>query len=158
MAFKYFDVILNKPNFFSESIRQRFCKSHICEMFDEMLDIIRNIKPEYYEASKKVSKSKKIYYYNIFIMKKRDFFKYCEFVFDVLFELDKRNNFTTDNDVLKYTKKYFNNSLESLRQSRMEGFLAERASNIFYFKNFKRIKTFKVGNYKTPNTTKKFNS
>ena len=145
--FKNFDVILNKPSFISRSIRESFCHGHICEMYDEMIDIIRVVKPEYYEVSKKISKSKKIYYCNIFIMKKRDFFNYCKFIFDILFEIDKRNNFTSDNDVLKYTKKYFNDSKESYRQSRLQGYLAERASNIFYSKNFKRIKTFKVGNF-----------
>ena len=145
--FKNFDVILNKPSFISRTIRESFCHGHICEIYDEMLDIIKEIKPDYYKAALKISKSKKIYYCNIFIMKKKDFLKYCEFVFDILFELDKRNNFTSDKDILEYTKKYFNDSSKYYRQSRMQGFLAERISNIFYYKNFKRIKTFRIGNY-----------
>ena len=145
--FKNFDVILNNPAFIPQGIRGAFCKSHICEIYDEMLDIIKEIKPEYYKSALEISKSKKIYLCNIFIMKKKDFFKYCEFIFDILFELDKRNNFTSDNDVLEYTKKYFNGSSKYYRQSRMQGFLAERISNIFYYKNFKRLKTFRIGNY-----------
>ena len=112
-----------------------------------MLDIIKDNKPEYYEAAKKVSALKKIYYCNIFIMKKLDFYKYCKFIFDILFEIDKRHNFTSDKDVLKYTKKYFNGSRKYYRQARLQGFLAERVSNIFYYKNFKKIKTFKIGRY-----------
>jgi len=146
--FKKFDVILNSPVFKTKTIREGFCEGHICEIYDDMMNIIKDIRPEYYESAKKVSMSLKRYYCNIFIMKKEDFFKYCEFTFDILFELDKRKNFTCDRDVLEYTKKYFNDSRKYFRQARMQGFLAERISNIFYYQNFKRIKTYKVGNYK----------
>ena len=149
--FKNYDVILNRPNFVKKTIRGSFCKGHICEVYDEMLDIIKDYKPDYYEAAKKVSILKKIYYFNIFIMKKKDFLKYCKFIFDILFEIDKRHNFTTDGDVLKYTNEYFNGSKGYYRQSRLQGFLAERISNIFYYKNFKKIKTFKIGNYLATN-------
>jgi len=146
--FKNNDVILNIPVNDIRGLRGEYCSGHICEKFDEVINIIKEIKPEYYEAAKKAIISKKIFFCNIFIMKKKDFLKYCEFVFDILFEFDRRNNFTSDKDVLKFTKKYFNNSSKYYRQSRMQGFLAERISNIFYYKNFKRIKTFQIGNYK----------
>ena len=68
-------------------------------------------------------------------MKKSDFFKYCEFMYDVLFEFDRRHNLTSDEDVLKYVKNNF-------YQSRLQGFLSERIANIFYFNNFKKIKLF----------------
>ena len=75
-------------------------------------------------------------------MKKEDFFKYCEFMFDILFEFDRRNNFSSDNDVLNYTKKIYNDSNMSNRQSRLQAFLSERISNIFFNKNFKKIISF----------------
>ena len=37
---------------------------------------------------------------------------------------------------------FYNNINESDYQSRLAGFLAERISNIFYLKNFKKIKSF----------------
>ena len=77
-------------------------------------------------------------------MKIEDFYKYCEFMFDVLFELDKKYNFKTDYDVLLYTKKIFNDTKKAFRQSRLHGFLAEKLSNIFYNKHFKRIKEIKI--------------
>ena len=40
-------------------------------------------------------------------MKKEDFFKYCEFKYDVLFEFDRRNNFKTDDDVLIFARNSF---------------------------------------------------
>ena len=86
-----------------------------------------------------------MYICNLFIMKTKDFYNYCKFMFDILFEFDKRNNFTSDKEVLNYTKRlYYNNISESNYQSRIEGFLSERLSNIFYAKNFKKIKTFNM--------------
>ena len=142
--FKNYDVILGKPFFISKGIRGSYCEIHICKIYDEMIDIIKNRNPEYYKSAIKVSKSKKIYYFNIFIMKIRDFLKYCEFMFDVLFELDRRNNLNSDKDVYEFVKKFFNNNTMILYQSRMQAFLSERISNIFYYKHFKRIKTFKI--------------
>ena len=107
-----------------------------------MLDIIKKIKPDYYKTAIKTSKERKIYFCNLFIMKKEDFFKYCEFLFDILFEFDKRNNFTSDNDVINYLKSIYNDSDKISYQTRIQGFLSERISNIFFRHNFKRIKTF----------------
>ena len=110
-----------------------------------MINIIKEIKPEYYKTAERTSKGRKFYYGNIFIMKKEDFFKYCEFVFDILFEFDRRNNFTSDEQVLDYTKKLFNISDDYIKQSRLDGFLAERLSNIFFNAYFKKIKIFDLG-------------
>ena len=92
-------------------------------------------------------------------MKRKDFLNYCEFIFDVLFEFDRRNNFTSDEDVFNYFKQFFpKNNTDSYRiillQSRLQGFLAERIGNIFFNKNFKRKKIFGFGNFKTNNKTK----
>ena len=143
--FNNYDIILNNKWKINETVRAQFCHAHICSKFDQILDIIKETKPDYYEAALKVSIDTELYLCNLFIMKKEDFFKYCEFMFDILFEFDKRNNFTSDKEVLNYSKSlFYNNINESIYQSRLEGFLAERISNIFYNKNFKRIKTFKI--------------
>ena len=143
--FNNYDIILINKWKINETVRAQFCHFHICSKFDQILDIIKEIKTDYYEAALKVSIGTELYLCNIFIMKKEDFFKYCEFIFDILFEFDKRNNFTSDKEVLNYSKSlFYNNINKSIYQSRLEGFLAERISNIFYNKNFKRIKTFKI--------------
>ena len=143
--FNNYDVILNKIWKIKETVREQYCQSHICSKYDQILDIIKVTKPDYYEAALKVSKDKKLYICNLFIMKKEDFYKYCEFMFAILFEFDKRNNFTSDKEVLNYTKTiFYNNISEANYQSRLEAFLSERISNIFYTKNFRKIKTFKM--------------
>lgn len=142
--FKNNDVILPKKYFLKTSVMKNYCIRHICQNFVDSLDIIKKIKPDYYDTALKFAKNKEIYYLNIFIMKKDDFFKYCEFIFDILFEFDKRYHFKTDEDVLKYTTKIFSDKKKVYRQSRLDGFLAERLSNIFYNKHFKKIKEYKI--------------
>jgi len=142
--FGKYDIILNKPKNIPVDFRLYYCKFHYCKMYDEIINIIKDIKPEYYDSAIEVSKRKYMYICNLFIMKKEDFFKYCEFMFDILFEFDKRHNFNNDNDILRFTRKIYNSTYSSYLQSRLEAFLSERISNIFYYYNFKRIKNFKM--------------
>ena len=148
--FEKYDAILCEPENIYQNMIEQYCEMHICETYHEILEIIKEMKPEYYKTALNSSKEKKIYPCNLFIMRKNDFFKYCEFIFDLLFEFDKRKKFYSDEDVLNYAKKFFNDS-NSYYQSRIEGFLSERISTIFFNQHFRRIKTFKIGNY---NTTK----
>lgn len=138
------DVILPRRSILNGSIMKRYCLGHICKNFIDVMDIIKIKHPDYYKTALKVAKENKIYYFNIFIMKKEDFFKYCEFMFDILSEFDKRYNFKTDKDILNYTYNIFHQTKIAYRQSRLQGFLSERLSNIFYNKHFKRIKEYKL--------------
>ena len=138
--FKNYDVILLYP-FHTISMKYQFCRAHPCSTYNQVMKIIQQIKPEYYKTAKRVSKSKKIYLKNLFIMKKQDFLKFCEFVFDVLFEFDRRNNLTSDEDVLNYVNRIYNDGKKHYFQSRLQGFLSERIGNIFIYHNFKRIKS-----------------
>lgn len=142
--FEKYDVILNKPLELPNTIREHYCQSHICKNFDEILEIIKDIKPKYYNTSIKVANEKYFYPCNLFIMKKDDFIEYCKFVFDILFEFDKRNNLTSDIDVSVYVNKYANNSNDDFDQSRLQGFLAERIGTFFFKQFFKNIKHISV--------------
>ena len=150
--FKNYDLILVNAVLKEEGLRNNYCKYHICEKYDEAMDIIKYNKSEYYATALKINDIKGIYFCNMFIMKKEDFMKYCEFIFDILFELDRRNNFKTDKDVLNYVKQIFKKKKEYEFQSRFHGFLSERLSNIFYHHNFKRIKIFSFSSVKARNS------
>ena len=74
-------------------------------------------------------------------------------MFDILFEFDRRNNFTSDDDVLNYVSKFYNinntkNNETVIYQSRLQAFLSERIGNIYYYKNFKRKKIISFGNFR----------
>ena len=121
-------------------MKNQFCDSHLCKNYDEIIDIIKDIKPEYYESAIKTTNLTNVHLCNLFIMKKSDFFKYCEFIYDVLFEFDRRHNFTSDDDVLNYVKNNTITSNNFFYQSRLQGFLSERLGNMFFFNNFIKIK------------------
>ena len=151
--FKNHDVILGAPFFMRHGMRSHFCSRHICQNYNQIIDIIKDIKPDYYDSALQTNNLKQVYFCNLFIMKKKDFFDYCEFMFNILFEFDRRNNFTSDDDVLNYTKKFYQikNVIDyprALYQSRIQAFISERIGNIFYYKKFRKAKLFNFGNYK----------
>ena len=105
--FKNYDAILNIPTFMRNGMRNQYCLCLNCKEYDQVIEIIKDIKPEYYKSALETMNLKNVNICNLFIMKKKDFFKYCEFMFDVLFEFDRRNNFTSDEDVLHYIIKFY---------------------------------------------------
>ena len=145
--FDHHDIILNSPLIVKGNAKINFCKYVNCKKFDEIIKIIKDIKPEYYETALNVSKRNKIHYCNLFIMKKQDFLKYCKFMFDILFEFDKRNNYKSDKDLFEYYKRLYNNRKSQLYQTRLQGYLSEIIGNIYYFHHFKHFKIYDYGNY-----------
>lgn len=139
--FKNYDAILKKRNIFASSTRDQYRNCHIIKFLDESFDIIQDKYPEYYPYIKIFSTKNWGNYCNIFIMKQEDFIKWGEFVFGVLFEFDRRHNLKSDKDIKNFLTEYrrkskINFSIEG--QSRLEGYLMERISNIFYEKHFKK--------------------
>ena len=141
--FENYEVILNNKYHFRRNIKIQYCSFTFCKPLEEVIQIIKEKKPEYYHTSIESLNANDGYFKNMFIMKKGDFFKYCEFIYDILFEFDRRHNFTSDKDILNYLKNYYPNNLV-YRHMRIQGFLAERLSTIFFKHNFKRIKIFPI--------------
>ncbi len=147
--FKNYDVILNNHVILNMTIKEQYYENHNGDDIESVLNIIKEKFPEYYKSALKVLNSTKIYFCNIFIMKSDDFIKYGNFVFPTLLEFDKKYKFKNDKDVKNYVKtinKYkkiniYNKTYEKIisEQSRLEGYLLERLSNIFYYHHFKKI-------------------
>ena len=147
--FKNYDVILNNHVILNMTIKEQYYENHNGDDIESVLNIIKEKFPEYYKSALKVLNSTKIYFCNIFIMKSDDFIKYGNFVFPTLLEFDKKYKFKNDKDVKNYVKtinKYkkiniYNKTYENIisEQSRLEGYLLERLSNIFYYHHFKKI-------------------
>jgi hypothetical protein len=123
--FKEYDLITADLHYFEGGfdLRRNFCYYHLCWAIDEVIEVIKNIKPDYYKDAIEVLNSKFLYIANLFIMKKEDFLNYCEFMFDVLSEFDRRHNFHNDGDVLNYTKKYFSGNA-IYHHGRIQGYLS----------------------------------
>ena len=60
------------------------------EPLDETRKIIEEKYPKYLKEFDKLHKRKSAHMFNMFIMKKSVLDKYCEWLFDILFELEKR--------------------------------------------------------------------
>ena len=100
--FKNYDVIVGNLVENSDTLRNCYCLGHLCKNFDEMLDIVKELKPELYNAALKAANDNLLYSHNLFIMKKQDFLNYGKFIFDILFEFDKRHNFNKLEDIKNY--------------------------------------------------------
>jgi len=139
--FRKYDAVLKKREYFRTSIREHFKTYHIVHFLDESAEIIKEKFPEYYPHVETLFKRRWANMCNIFIMKKDDFIKWGEFVFGVLLELDRRYNLTTDEDTRNLIQKEINESkrynLKVNYQSRLQGFILERMSDIFYNRFFK---------------------
>lgn len=117
------DVILPTPrNYYIETNYSQYVHAHHAEDLDCTRDIIKEKYPEYivaYEASMKKTYGHR---FNMFIMKKDKFNSYCEWLFDILFELEKRL------DISSYNK----------NDARVFGFVSERLLDVWV--NTNRIK------------------
>lgn len=61
-------------------------------IFDEFIKLCYQMLPDYKEEITKLLYADKVSICNMFVMKKELFFRYCEFAFPILFELEKRIN------------------------------------------------------------------
>lgn len=101
----------------SKNIRQQYASSgYLHEKdLDIMMDVLKEKYPDFYPYAISFMSGHKSYLNNMFIMKKDIFNKYCEWLFDILFECDKRIDYT-------------DYSVEAIRTP---GHLAERLLNIY---------------------------
>ena len=152
--FKKYDAILNKRIYFkNKNIKEQYYYCHFGKYLEEIIDIIKINFTDYYMATLKTMNMTYGNFCNIFIMKRNDFIEYGDFVFGVLFEFDRRNNLNNDYDIKNFIKKNFlketeNDTLKINYQSRLEGFLLERLTNIYYNFKFKNIYEINTIEYK----------
>ena len=138
--FKNYDVILDQA-WITEpgNIMQQFKREHYGPALDDVMKIIKKLKPEYYETAIKTMNLTKLHLAHLFIMKKEDFLKWGEFIYPIMFEYDKIHGLKTDSDVKNFILKNWVNATENiLYQRRLQGFLSERISNVFYNYQFKK--------------------
>ena len=110
------DVILPiKRNYWIETNYQQYVHAHHMEDLDETRKIISEKYPEYIEAYDKSMKKTTGHRFNMFIMKKELADAYCSWLFDILFELEKRLDISTYND----------------NDKRVFGFVAERLLDVW---------------------------
>ena len=115
------DVVLTIPILNFPSVRQMYKNDHKIEDWDTMLEILKEMHPDYFETAIDVQEGIYYYAYNMFIARAEIFDEYCAWLFPVLFECEKRCKPRDD----KYQGRYI-------------GFLAERLLSIFFIHNWNR--------------------
>lgn len=111
-----YDVILpKKRNYYIETVRSQYEHAHFKKDLDEVERIIAEKYPEYSDAFAKVMDRRKLHILNMFVMKKCYFDEYCTWLFDILFELERRIDISTYDTY----------------EARIYGFLSERLFNVW---------------------------
>ena len=140
LIFQKYDVILPTRLIIENSMYENFGKWHIMHFLNDAINIVGKKFPDYYLHTKRYLRKNWGHFYNIFIMKKEDFIEWGEFVFGVLLEFDKKYNLKTDADTKNLMRKEiekYKTNMDVDYQSRLQGFIIERLSNIFFDKSFK---------------------
>ncbi|KRM61381.1 glycosyltransferase [Paucilactobacillus vaccinostercus DSM 20634] len=110
------DVILpKKRHYYIETNYSHYIHAHPKEELDLAKKIISQKYPEYIDDYESVMQQTSAHMFNMFVMKKELLDRYCEWLFDILAEIEK-NLDTTDYD--KY-------------QSRVYGFISERLLDVW---------------------------
>lgn len=85
------DIILpKKRKYYIENLYDHYKHTMYIEPLDETRKIIEEQCPEYLTEFDKLHKRTSAHMFNMFIMKKEYLDKYCEWLFKILFELEKR--------------------------------------------------------------------
>ena len=88
---KRFKVFVpKKRKYYIETLYSHYAHTHYASHLDETREIIKKICPEYLKNFDVVMERRWGYMFNMMIMRKDLFADYCEWLFDILFELEKR--------------------------------------------------------------------
>ena len=128
---KKYDVIVpNKTKLIGMTTYEQFNKYHHIEDYNTCRKVISEKYPEYVESFDRVSNRKYFYAFNMCIINKKLFDEYSKWLFDILFEVEKRV------DISNYTS----------YEQRLFGFLSERLFNVWLDRKNLKLKELYVYN------------
>lgn len=133
-ALKENDCILpKKRNYFIETNYSQYVHAHHEEDLILTKAILAEKYPDYLPAWETVMKSTSGHRFNMFVMKRELFNAYCTWLFDILFELEKRLDISSYSD---YDKRVF-------------GFVSERLLDVYLIKEKTAFVTFPMTNFES---------
>ena len=89
------DIILpGKRKYYIENLYDHYVHTMQSRPLEETGEIIKEKYPEYYAEFERLKKRTSAHMFNMYIMKKEISDGYCEWLFDILFELEKRIDIT----------------------------------------------------------------
>lgn len=114
-----------KAKIYKYSLATDYCVEHISDDYRCLRKIIEDIYPDYTKSFDEVMKqNNKLFHFNMFILSWENFDSYCNWLFSILFEAEKRIDISNYNDV----------------QKRIFGYMAERLFNVWLYHNNIKIK------------------
>lgn len=99
-----YDIVTTKQLELPNSYHYGFGAHHKIETLDETGEIIRELYPDYYDNFIRLVHGNKTYFGNIMVAGKKLFDEYAQWLFTILFELQKRIDLTFEDD---YHKRVF---------------------------------------------------
>lgn len=122
--------IIAKPMHLHTSLYLQYCEGHYSPDFKVLGDVIReNLPPEYMDGFwRYLVKSNKFSPYNMFVMNRKQFDDYCNWLFPLLEEVERRL------DITHYPP----------FQKRVYGYLGERLLNLYVRTNQLKTKEFPI--------------
>lgn len=118
-----YDVIVPHERKMNCTVVEQYAKRHNIEDLVCAKTVVTDLYPDYSDVFDHILNKKSMIPYNMFIMKKDYFDQYMEWLFSVLFELEKRTNYTAYDSY----------------QARMLGFVSERLLDVWLSKNNPRV-------------------
>lgn len=109
-----YDIILPYPSIMPITLEEQYSYHHIAEHYKILGKIINEKYPEIYKNYLNTSQRNTFFIANMFITSKKIFDEICSFLFDILFELERRIEIPTDNV-----------------QKRIFGFISERLLTVY---------------------------
>lgn len=130
-SLKHYDIILPIPERICRTVRQSYIDMHNEEDLCLTREAISEICEEYLDSFDAVMNSHKYYYANMMVCSKKILDEYSEWLFSVMFCLEKKI------DIDKYPDDY---------QKRVFGFLSERLLQVWVYHNRLKVKEFPAFN------------
>lgn len=128
--FERYDIIVSKPAIFSDTVVNSLRVAPNYNDMKALENAIKVVCPEYSKEYNFFLNGNQYYPYNMFVMKRNDFKKYCEWLFSIL----------------DYVEKEYGNPYTDDYRIRLFGFLSERLLYVWVKHNFdsKKVKKLKV--------------
>lgn len=114
-----YDLIVPKIGRLDVSVYEHYCMNHIQSDLDKTIRIIQERYPEYSDALNETLNSNQTFFFNMFIAKSKIMREYCDWLFDILFMVEKEIDLSERDN---YQKRVF-------------GFLSERLFTVWLNKN-----------------------
>jgi len=83
-------IVAKKRRYYIETIASHYSHTHSGKDLDTAWEVVRDIYPEYLNSFEIVLKRSWAHMFNTFIMRKKELDAFCEWMFTILFELEKR--------------------------------------------------------------------